>query len=227
MTMNNNENIKNREMRVERIAGGVAHEFNNILAGIVGYTTLLKQLHPPLSSPYADLKSIEKLVMRGAELTKTLLAYSGHVTHQSETLQINSLIEEVISAVRTDLSEGIEIELQLDKDCPEISGDRELIFQAITSLCRNAGEAMPGGGKLLLKTERVKPGKDFFLRHRDLSDDIYTAIIVSDEGIGINDQIKPLIFEPFFSTKEDPAKRGMGLSLVLGVVRKHGGGPGN
>ncbi|MEA1927338.1 MAG: ATP-binding protein, partial [Candidatus Auribacterota bacterium] len=208
---------------IGRMAGGIAHDFNNILAGIVGYTTLLKEGCQSNSSVSADLESIERLVMRGAELSRALLIYSRKGKYTRAILNLNDLVDEVSGVIRRTVSKDIEMNVRLAPDLPEIIGDRGHLYQAVTNLSLNAAEAMPDGGVLTITTSVQSPtGTGYKSR---LSTDIssYVAVTVSDSGAGMDNETRKFIFEPFFTTKVRRPGKGLGLSMVAGIAGRHGG----
>jgi len=208
---------------IGRLAGGISHDFNNILAGIVGYTALLKQSCPSESDAFSDLESIERLVMRGAELSRALLIYSRRGKFSPVELKVNDLVEEVLAVVRRTMGKGLEIDIQLASGLPEISGDREHLYQAVMNLCLNAVDAMDQSGVLTIVTSRIMPDTVFFQKRPYLKAGPFVTISVSDSGSGIEAETRQLIFEPFFTTKSPRPGKGLGLSMVVGIAGQHGG----
>ena len=214
------------EQKIEaigRMAGGIAHDFNNILAGIVGYTTLLKEGFRSQSPAFADLESIERLVMRGAELSRALLIYSRKGKYIRAKLDLNELVEEVGGVIRRTMSKEIEIEVRLAPDLPEIIGDRGHLYQAVMNLCLNAVEAMPDGGVLTITTSVPSPDATGFQSRPSPEKGSSVAVTVSDNGSGMDDETRKFIFEPFFTTKDRKPGKGLGLSMVAGIAGRHGG----
>ena len=205
------------------LAGGIAHDFNNILAGITGYAFLGKQRLNNSNPIFSNLVAIEKLSQRGAELTKSLLAFSRREEYQPVPVNINQMVEEVLETSKGTMSEKIEIRAELGEKLPNIAGDEAMLQQVLMNICINACDAMPEGGILTINTSRVSPGKvvSALLAESGVGDLI--TINISDTGIGMAAEVKARIFEPFFTTKDDKAGTGLGLSIVNGIVEKHGG----
>lgn len=215
-----------REQKIEaigRMAGGIAHDFNNILAGIVGYTTLLKEGCQSQSTVSADLESIERLVMRGAELSRALLIYSRRGKYTRAKLDINDLVDEVGGVIRRTMIKDIEMKVRLAPDLPEIIADRGHIYQAVMNLSLNAIEAMPEGGVLTITTLINSPVGTGYKSLLSPYSGSYVAVTVSDNGLGMDNETRKFIFEPFFTTKVRQPGKGLGLSMVAGIAGRHGG----
>jgi signal transduction histidine kinase/CheY-like chemotaxis protein len=205
------------------LAGGVAHDFNNILAGIIGYVTLMKGAVQKESPLLADLEAIERLSWRSADLTKSLLVFSRKSLYQPGPININELIEEALTLVGRTSGGGIRISAELSPGILNAHADRGQLHQVIMNLCINACEAMPGGGTLTVWTGSATPGSEFFGIHPGLKKGPYVTIRVSDTGIGMDAATRARMFEPFFSTKTERSGTGLGLSVVSGIVERHGG----
>ena len=205
------------------LAGGVAHDFNNILAGIIGYVKLLKLAVQEESPLLADLEAIEKLSWRSADLTKSLLAFSRKSLYNPGPIKINTLIEEALKLVGRTSGGKIRIKAELSAEILNAHADRGQLHQVIMNLCINACEAMPEGGTLTVNTEDAKPGTDFFRLHPDLKNGPYVTILFSDTGICMDSGTRARMFEPFFTTKAEQSGTGLGLSVVSGIVERHGG----
>ena len=205
------------------LAGGIAHDFNNILAGITGYAFLGKQKLEKSNPIFSNLGAIEKLSRRGAELTKSLLAFSRRGEFQPDPVNINRIAEEVLEMIKRRVGEKLEIRAELEKELPNIAGEEGLLHQILMNICINACDAMPEGGILALSTSRVSPDQvvSSLLAESGVGDLI--MIKISDTGDGMDDEMKARIFEPFFTTKDDKTGTGLGLSIVNGIVEKHGG----
>lgn len=205
------------------LAGGLAHEFNNILAGIMGYASLLKAAMPAKSPLIFDLETIERLSNRAAGLTKSILAFARRAPYLPEPLNINRIMEDVLKIVGQTMGRTIDIRARLSPGVSNIIGDEGQINQVAMNLCVNACEAMPQGGTLTVETRDADPGGEFFMIHPLLKKQDYVSIVVSDTGIGIESNLLEHIFEPFVTTKEKKTKTGLGLAMVSGIVEKHGG----
>jgi len=190
------------------LAGGVAHEFNNVLAGIQGAVELLA-MHAggnPQTNPYLEV--IRRMSNRAAELTRQLLAYSRQGKYTPASVQLAHVLSETLPAIRTSLPSGVEFSADVDAALPPIHVDVAQMKQVVMGLCLNAVEAMSAGGLLAVRTY-VDPG------------DGRVALDVSDTGTGIDAKTMARIFEPFFTTKS--VGRGMGLAAIRGIVENHGG----
>jgi signal transduction histidine kinase/ActR/RegA family two-component response regulator len=205
------------------LAGGVAHDFNNILTGILGYSSLMKNMVPEKEVMYKYLDTIEKSARRAANLAGQLLGFARKGKYKIETLCINDIANELSSFLKETFDRGIEIVLNTGGNLPPIEGDSTQIYQALLNLCINARDAMPEGGKLYIKTDA------FLLSDKQSSDQLqlqpgsYVRVCVTDTGIGIEPEIRARIFEPFFTTKEIGKGTGLGLSMVYGIIKNHGG----
>jgi two-component system cell cycle sensor histidine kinase/response regulator CckA len=190
------------------LAGGVAHEFNNVLAAIQGAVELLS-MHAggsPQARPYLDV--IRRMADRATELTRQLLAYSRQGKYTPASITLARVLSETLPAIRTSLPAGVELSTECDDAIPPVHADISQMKQVVMGLCLNAAEAMTGGGRLSVRA---------FSDSRDGR----VVLEVSDTGPGIDAEAMPRIFEPFFTTKA--AGRGMGLAAIRGIVDNHGG----
>jgi len=205
------------------LAGGIAHDFNNILAGITGHAFLAKQKLGRSNPIFSNMVAIEKLSRRGAELTKSLLAFSRQGEYEPGPVNINRIVEEVLDMIKRTTGGKFEIRAELEEELPNIAGEDGLLRQILMNICINACDAMIEGGILTLTTRRVLPDQvvSSLLTGAGVGDLI--MIKISDTGIGMDIETKARIFEPFFTTKDDKSGTGLGLSIVNGIVEKHGG----
>ncbi len=203
------------------LAGGIAHDFNNLLMSIQGNASItlfdIDATHPH----YENLKNIEKQVKRGATLTRQLLGYARKGKYEMQPVDLNRLVEE-ISETFGRTRKGITIHRDLAENLFAIEADEAQIEQVLLNMYVNAGDAMPGGGDLILKTMNVT--------HKDMKDELYDAkpgnyvlLEVTDTGPGIDKETVERIFDPFFTTKEMGRGTGLGLSSVYGIIKGHGG----
>jgi signal transduction histidine kinase/CheY-like chemotaxis protein len=205
------------------LAGGVAHDFNNILTGILGYSSLMKHMVPEKDPMHGYLDTIEKSAQRAAGLARQLLGFARKGKYKIETLCINDIAKELSGFLKETFDRGIEIVLNTGEDLPPIEGDGTQIYQALLNLCINARDAMPDGGKLYIKTDT------FMLSDKQSADSLqlqpgrYVRVCVTDTGMGIGPEIRDRIFEPFFTTKEIGKGTGLGLAMVYGIIKNHGG----
>jgi PAS domain S-box-containing protein len=217
------------------LAGGVAHEFNNLLAGITGTAEMLSLLLAGNDEAAGYLAVIDRMGSRGAELTRQLLAYAGQGRRRPETVSINRIVRENIPVLKTTLPSSVEVRLELGKEDSAILADALQMKQVVMSLCLNAAEAMPDGGVLTLRTrEEESPpggsppvgmsggrGVERTIGPGTLPAGKRLVFEVSDTGCGMDEDTISRIFEPFFSTKF--VGRGMGLAAVRGIVESHDG----
>ena len=204
------------------LAGGVAHDFNNILTGITGYAELALKGLPLRSAPERHLSEIRDLSDRAAELTRQLLAFSRQQTLTPVVLSANGLIEGTLRMLRRLIGEDISLVYNLDAEEDLIEADRGQIEQVLMNLAVNARDAMPRGGQISIetKTQRISATQ---ASGANITPGHYVFIRVSDTGSGMDEETARRIFEPFFTTKEIGKGTGLGLSTVWGIIRQHDG----
>jgi two-component system cell cycle sensor histidine kinase/response regulator CckA len=208
---------------VGQLAGGVAHDFNNILTAIIGYCDLMLMRHTPGDSDYDDIQQIRSNSNRAAGLTRQLLAFSRQQTLRPQVLQLPDVISEVSNLLKRLLGETVTLQVKHGRSLGAVRADPGQLEQVIVNLAVNARDAMPNGGTLTLHTFAVTANDV-----RQMPTDIlpigdYTALKVSDTGTGIPPHVIGKIFEPFFTTKEVGKGTGLGLSTVYGIVKQSGG----
>lgn len=208
---------------IGRLAGGVAHDFNNILTGIIGYSELCRFDTPKGSDIYNNLQSILALSQRGADLVKQLLIYSRKMPMEFRKTDLNSFIVETMQFLKRMVEETVEIKLDLRKDIPEINCDAGKFTQVLMNLTLNARDAMKGKGVLTIKTEQGFPEDDLYSEKSERHIDKYICLSISDNGAGIDKDDIQKIFDPFFTTKGIDKGTGLGLAIVYSVVKAHGG----
>ena len=207
---------------IGRLAGGVAHDLNNLLTPIIGYGELLSSEFSP-----GDLrrKSIDQIMRAGygaRDLVRQLLAFSRKQKLKYQPLNLNKTIRGFQQLLRHTIREDIELRLLLSRDMATIRGDIGQIEQVILNLFVNAQHAMPNGGKLTIETAMVDLDQAYTEGHPNTQPGRYAMMAVSDTGLGMDRETREHIFEPFFSTKGDQGT-GLGLSTVYGIVKQHGG----
>jgi len=205
------------------LAGGIAHDFNNLLAGALGYLSIISGDLPEDSPLLPDLAVVDKLLWRGSDLTRSLLAFSRKGAYQPAPLQINRVVKEVLALIERTAGNNIELKSELSPEVPPVFADPGQIHQVIMNVCLNACEAMPDGGTLTIVTGKAELDHRFFYIHPELKKGSYVHITIADTGCGIKEEIRERILEPFFSTKADKIGVGLGLSVVSGIVERHGG----
>jgi PAS domain S-box-containing protein len=205
---------------IGQLAGGVAHDFNNQLGGIVGFADLLvENLADPTLKGYAD--NIIKAAMRATELTRQLLAFSRKGKYVSVPTDVHQVIGEVVEILQRSIDKRIEILQHLEAQPSNVLGDSAQLQNAILNLALNARDAMPQGGTLMFAT-RVVPFSEI-KPVEDLAPGPYVRICITDTGIGMDAAIQKRLFEPFFTTKAVGKGTGLGLASVYGTVKNHGG----
>jgi two-component system cell cycle sensor histidine kinase/response regulator CckA len=208
---------------VGQLAGGVAHDFNNILTAIIGHSDLMLMRHTPGDIDYDDILQIKHNSNRAASLTRQLLAFSRQQTLRPQILQLPDTISEVSNLLRRLLGETVKLEVKHGRNLGAVRADPGQLEQVIVNLAVNARDAMPEGGTLTLQTYPVTSADVRRMRSEIMPIADYTALKVSDTGTGIPDEIVGKIFEPFFTTKEVGKGTGLGLSTVYGIVKQTDG----
>jgi signal transduction histidine kinase len=208
---------------VGQLAGGVAHDFNNILTAIMGYASLLQTKISGDAALNDYVKQILDGAIRAAEVTKSLLAFSRkQIIHQS-LVDLNDVVRGIDKLLSRLIGEDVEITTTLSSKAVICMVDTGQIQQVIMNLTTNARDAMPAGGKLFLKTELVEIDDGFVRSHGYGAPGMYAVLSVSDTGTGINQEAMDKIFEPFFTTKEPGKGTGLGLAMAYGIIKQHGG----
>jgi two-component system cell cycle sensor histidine kinase/response regulator CckA len=213
---------------VGQLAGGVAHDFNNILTAIIGHCDLMLMRHTPGDSDYDDIQQIKTNSNRAASLTRQLLAFSRQQTLRPQVLQLPDVISEVSNLLKRLLGETVTLVVRHGRNLGPVRIDPGQLEQVVVNLAVNARDAMlaanpNGGGTLTIETMPFTAGDVRRLAHDVLPVGDYTALRVSDTGTGIPADVLPKIFEPFFTTKEVGKGTGLGLSTVYGIVKQSGG----
>jgi len=205
------------------LAGGVAHDFNNILQAISGYAQLLL-MDKDLDHPETPMISeIERAARRASELTQQLLTFSRRVESSLKPADLNAHVRHVKKLLERTIPKMIRIELLLDKELPQVKADSGQIEQVLMNIGINARQAMPEGGRLEYRTENVRLTKE----STDLVDELppgrYVKLSIRDTGQGIEPECLEYIFDPFFTTREVGQGTGLGLSMAYGIIKNHGG----
>jgi PAS domain S-box-containing protein len=205
------------------LASGVAHDFNNILQVISGYVQFMRGESGRPPEDAARLDQIHKAVARASDLVNRLLAFGRKVEPQMGSLDLNEEIQQVVALLERTLPKMINIQLELGPDVGSVRGDASLLGQVIVNLSSNAADAMPEGGRLVIKTSRERLEKGRTPSRLDLPPGEYAMLSLSDNGQGIPDEYLDHIFDPFFTTKEVGRGTGLGLSMAYGIVLSHNG----
>ncbi|MBW2278261.1 MAG: response regulator, partial [Deltaproteobacteria bacterium] len=197
------------------LAGGVAHDFNNILTGILGQSFILKRNFKSGSALFESAEAIETMTLRAAELTRQLLGFARKGKKRDMPVDLHGVLDDVLVVLGHTFDKRITLTTRLTTEPAEISGDPTQLQQVVLNLAVNARDAMPDGGRLVIETGVV--------RTDEMPHERYITLEVSDDGQGIPDDVRSRIFEPFFTTKEQGQGTGMGLAVVYGIVQNHGG----
>lgn len=208
---------------VGQLAGGVAHDFNNILTGILGHCDLMLMRHAPGDIDYDDIQQIRNNANRAAGLTRQLLAFSRQQTLRPQILQLPDVVAEISNLLKRLMGEQVELVVKHGRGLGSVRADPGQLEQVIVNLAVNARDAMPEGGRLTIQTYGVTAAEVRRIGSEILPIADYTALSVSDTGTGIAPDLLPKIFEPFFTTKEVGKGTGLGLSTVYGIVKQSGG----
>ena len=205
------------------LAGGVAHDFNNVLAGIVGFGEMAQDAAAPGSDQARHLDKVLQAALRGKALVERILAFSRGGSRLSMVFELEPVVEEVLTLLSASLRPGAVLERALDAQGARLRGDPTQAFEAIMNLCTNALQAMPAAGMLSLHLRRLQVASPRVLSHSPLAVGNYLALSVSDQGGGITPDVMDHLFEPFFTTRAAQSGTGLGLAVVFGVVAEFGG----
>lgn len=206
-----------------RLAGGVAHDFNNVTTAILGFTGFVLDSLPPEDARRRDLEEIRGAAERAAGLTRQLLAFSRRQVIDVRPVRVNEVVEKMDRLLQRLIGEDVELVTKL---CPEagwIHYDLGQLEQVIVNLVVNARDAMPNGGKLTIETTRMVLDEVYVAGRPEASVGPHVVLAVSDTGIGMDAAVRARLFEPFFTTKERGQGTGLGLATVYGIVRQSGG----
>jgi two-component system cell cycle sensor histidine kinase/response regulator CckA len=208
---------------IGRLAGGVAHDFNNVIGAIMGWADLGLRAAEPASDLQDKFLKIRSQADRASGLTRQLLAFARRQTLQQCNTNLNELAREEISLLRNVIGERIDIQLNLQEDLRIIWADPGQIEQVLMNLCLNARDAMPDGGLLLIETSNVLVGEDYHQLHAYALPGNYVLLNILDTGTGMDAETLAHVFEPFFTTKGLGQGTGLGLATVYGIVKQHKG----
>lgn len=208
---------------VGKLAGGVAHDFNNVLTAIIGYSDLLLQTHRPSDPAYKNIMNIKTSANRAAGLVRQLLAFSRRQTLQPEVLQVNEVLTETAVMLRPTIGEKIDLKVEPGRDLWYVKADRSQLQSVLVNLAVNARDAMPDGGQLIVRSRNVTERESQRLQPQTLPMGEYVLIEVEDTGHGMPPEVQAKIFEPFFTTKSMGKGTGLGLAMVYGIVKQTGG----
>lgn len=208
---------------VGRLAGGVAHDLNNMLSPILGYgEVLLGDMVP--GDPHGEyVRHILQAGNRARDLVRQLLAFGRKQTLDVVAADLNQIVSGFLQLLKRTIREDIALETVLASSLPAVRVDPGQIEQVIMNLVVNAQDAMPDGGRLLIETNLRELDEQYALTHAQVEPGRYVALIITDSGFGMSREVREQIFSPFFTTKEKGKGTGLGLAMVYGIVKQHGG----
>jgi signal transduction histidine kinase len=208
---------------IGRLAGGIAHDFNNLLTAIMGYSQLAIMEAPSNGFLCSHIEEIQRAAERASNLTSQLLAFSRRQVVAPKVINLNDLILNLERLLRRLISEDIELVTLPSPDTGPIKIDPNQMEQVLVNLVVNARDAMPSGGKLVIETSNVNVGPQFTQQYLGVATGRYVMLSVSDNGVGMSEEVKAHLFEPFFTTKEVGKGTGLGLATCYGIVKQSGG----
>ena len=203
---------------VGRLAGGVAHDFNNLILAI--------GLNAELARRPGNLRALDEIgtaTERAAQLTRQLLLFSRREPLAADVVDLNRVVADIVQMLRRAIASSIRIDVEIPQQPAFVRADPSQLEQVLLNLCLNARDAMPDGGTLLIRTERLRTGDEHATANPDPTAGRYARLVVSDTGTGIAPEIRDRIFDPFFTTKPAGSGTGLGLSTVYGIVEQHHG----
>jgi PAS domain S-box-containing protein len=208
-----------------KLAGGVAHEVNNMMTGVIGFSEFLLRSLEAGDPRRSDVEEVIKAGTRAADVTRQLLAFTRQQFLQPEVLEVNAVVSDMVKMLRRSLGEDHVLELQLSPDAGQLRADRGQLEQVLINLVLNARDAIPRHGRVSIQTAPAVWDEVYAQRHGgvDLPLGSYVMLAVSDTGSGMEAEVQARIFEPFFTTKAIGQGTGLGLSTVYGIVKQSGG----
>jgi two-component system, cell cycle sensor histidine kinase and response regulator CckA len=209
---------------IGRLAGGVAHDFNNIVTGILGISHEVQDTLDPKDARWADMEEVIKAAHRAFSLTRHLLAYARRQIISPQVLDLNAIVSDMQELLVRLIGEDIQLRTELEPALEPVNADRGYLEQVLINLVLNGRDAMPNGGTIRIKTANVELTEDA-LRQRPLQLQAggYVLLSVADGGCGMNEEVLAHMFEPFFTTKEKEKGTGLGLATVYGIVKQTNG----
>ena len=208
---------------IGRLAGGISHDFNNLLTAILGYNDLLLAQLTDDDPRRIEVLEVRKAVDRASNLTRQLLAFSRKQVIQPKPIDLNTVVVGFERMLRRLIGEDLRLVIVPTSGLGLVLADQGQIEQIIMNLAVNARDAMPDGGTLLIETSNVALDAAYARQHADVTPGEYVMLAISDTGIGMDDTVKARLFEPFFSTKDRGKGTGLGLATVYGIVQQAGG----
>jgi signal transduction histidine kinase/CheY-like chemotaxis protein len=208
---------------VGRLAGGVAHDFNNMLGVIIGHNEMAMEKTPPSSPVMADLREIQQSAERSAELTRQLLAFARRQSVSPRVLDLNKALDGMLNMLRRLIGEDITLDWLPGKDLWPVLVDPPQMSQMLANLCINARQALPGTGRITIATDNITLGPEFCALKPGSRPGDHVKLSVSDNGCGMDRETIAQVFEPFFTTRKQGQGTGLGLSTVYGIVKQSNG----
>jgi nitrogen-specific signal transduction histidine kinase/ActR/RegA family two-component response regulator len=205
------------------LAGGIAHDFNNLLTVILGFSELLLIDKQPDDPEHSDLGKIAQSARNGADLVKRLMTFSRQAEMRPRSVDLNYVVRQAEQLLRRTIPRMVDIRLDLAHEPVTIFADPGQMEQMVVNLAVNAKDAMPKGGRLTIKTEAVSLDEEYCKKYADMAPGRCVLLTVSDTGQGMEKEVLERIFEPFFTTKRLGDGTGLGLAMVYGIVKGHGG----
>jgi PAS domain S-box-containing protein len=208
-----------------RLAGGMAHEVNNMMTGVIGFAEFLLRGLPPGDPRRSEVQEIIRAGSRAADVTRQLLAFTRQQLMHPEVLALNEVVAGMEKMLRHSLGENHELDFELAPDLPDVRADRGQLEQVLINLILNARDALATRGRVTIATAPAELDETYALRHGDvgITPGEYVRLSVSDTGAGMDPEVQARIFEPFFTTKPVGQGTGLGLSTVYGIVKQSGG----
>ncbi|MBN1933285.1 MAG: response regulator [Anaerolineae bacterium] len=219
-----NQLIQAQKMEaIGRLAGGVAHDFNNHLTAIMGYAEMLQAELDPHDPRYKDAAEIRTAAERSTALTRQLLAFSRKQIIRPRVLNLNDLVGNMNGMLHRLIGEDVDLQTRLAADLGSVQADPGQIEQVIMNLSINARDAMPQGGRLIIQTANVDIDDTYARQHVQVQPGSYVKLCIADTGIGMDQETMSHLFEPFFTTKKAGKGTGLGLATVYGIVKQSNG----
>ncbi len=208
---------------VGQLAGGVAHEFNNMLQVILGYGRLALAASPPQSDCHEDIQEVVSAAERAAALTQQLLSFSRRQQFRPRKVEPNAVVAEIAKMLQPIIGDYIEVAVDRRENLEAVWADPGELQQVLLNLCLNARDAMPSGGRLKVGADRCELTEPFPDPRYAAQPGAYVVFTVEDTGCGLSDEVRKRMFEPFFTTKEVGKGTGLGLSMVYNMIQDHQG----
>ncbi len=219
-----NQIIQAQKMEsVGQLAGGVAHDYNNVLTVIIGYTEMLMAKVGPLDQMYMYLEEILTAANRSAEITRQLLAFASKQTVSPKVLNVNATVESMLKMLKRLIGEDIHLVWRPGNDLWPVKIDPSQVDQILANLCVNARDAITGVGNVSIETSNVTFDENISSQHAGFKPGDYVLLAVSDDGCGMDKETLSKVFEPFFTTKSINQGTGLGLATVYGIVKQNNG----